>query len=67
MGRIDKCGKCKLPFYVTEISIGFGGSAEPEEIICPHCSFSFTERSEGCFRTVKLESETEKNWLAENL
>jgi len=63
--RIDRCDKCRSPFYVNEILAGFGGSAEPDEIRCPHCSHSFTEGSEGAFRTAKLDSEAERNWLDE--
>jgi DNA-directed RNA polymerase subunit RPC12/RpoP len=61
--RVDKCGNCGRPFEVLETGGGMPGSKEPEEISCPHCDYTTTERSNGVFRTFPLSAEAEKEWL----
>mgnify|MGYP003945536857 CR=1 FL=1 len=55
--RIETCENCEKRYSVTEIGGGMPGSKESEEIQCPHCGNSFTERSNGAFKTSKLPDE----------
>lgn len=43
--RIEKCDKCENRYSVTEIGGGMPGTKESEDITCPHCGNTFTERS----------------------
>lgn len=62
MSRIDECRKCGRPFHVIEIGGQMPGTSESEEISCPHCRDTFTERSNGAFRTSALSPEAEFQW-----
>jgi predicted Zn finger-like uncharacterized protein len=64
MSEIDVCAKCDRPFYVTEVTTGFGGSGEPEDVRCPHCGHTYQQRSEGYFQTATLSPDAEKEFLA---
>lgn len=65
MSRIDECGNddCRRPFHVSEVGIKTAGGKEPEEITCPHCGWTTTERSLGVFRTSPLSAEDEAEYL----
>ena len=65
MSRIDKCGKCGRPFYVSEVGGQMPGTKEREDIRCPHCGDTTQETSNGVFRTSELSSEAEAAWIAE--
>lgn len=64
MDDIEKCRECAKPFYVTEVGGQMPGTKEPEDITCPHCGFTRTQRSNGVFQTAKLSEEAEKEWLS---
>lgn len=57
--RVETCGKCNKRYSVTEIGGGWPGSKEKEDIRCPYCGQTFTERSNGAFITHKLENDTD--------
>ena len=65
MSRIDECGndECRRPFYVSEFGGQMPGTKESEEITCPHCGWTKTERSNGVFRTSALSDEAEAEYL----
>jgi hypothetical protein len=67
MSRIDECLKCGQPFYVNEIGGQMPGGRESEDISCPHCRHTFTERSSGTFRTSTLSAEAELQWKKDKL
>ncbi len=52
--RIENCEKCQKRYSVTEIGGGMPGTKESEDITCPHCGNTFTERSNGAFKTSAL-------------
>lgn len=62
MSRIDKCRKCERPFYVSEIGGSMPGTKESEDITCPHCGNTTTERSNGTFKTSVLSAEAEEKF-----
>jgi DNA-directed RNA polymerase subunit RPC12/RpoP len=64
MSRIDVCDSCEKPFFVSEIGGRMPGARESEEISCPHCGHTFTERSNGAFVTSQLSREAEDRWRA---
>ena len=66
MSRIEKCGACGRPFYVTKIGGQIPGSKQFEDIVCPHCGHTFTERSNAVFWTTKLTPAAEAAWIKEN-
>jgi transposase-like protein len=57
--RIEKCDKCHKRYSVIEIGGGMPGTKESEEITCPHCGNTFTERSNGAFKTTPLPDEAD--------
>jgi DNA-directed RNA polymerase subunit RPC12/RpoP len=63
--RIEACVSCTRPFEISEIGGGMPGTKESEDITCPYCDFTRTERSNGMFRTHKLSEEREKQWREE--
>lgn len=64
--NIERCQSCKRPFSVDEIGGGMPGSKEPEDISCPHCKYTYTQRSNGCFNTHALSPEAEEKYNQEN-
>lgn len=57
--RVEQCDKCQKRYSVTEIGGGMPGNKESEEISCPHCGYTYTERSNGTFQTSALHDENE--------
>lgn len=64
--EIEKCKGCNRPFEVQEQGGQMPGTKEPEDISCPYCGYTRTQRSNGYFRTWKLSEERERQWLTEN-
>ena len=52
--RVETCEKCQKRYKVIEISGGMPGTREREDISCPHCGHTYTERSNGVFITRAL-------------
>jgi DNA-directed RNA polymerase subunit RPC12/RpoP len=68
MQRVDRCINkyCRRPFYVIQKGGQMPGTKESEEITCPHCGHSKTERSNGVFDTSEMTAEDERQWLKDN-
>jgi transposase-like protein len=66
--EIERChnSDCKRPYSIDEIGGGMPGSKEPEEIQCPHCRYTYTQRSNGSFRTHPLPPEVEEKYNREH-
>ncbi len=61
--RVEECTKCGKPFEVIEIGGNASGGREREDIDCPHCGFTTTERTSGVFRTRKLRPDLEAAYI----
>lgn len=53
---IETCVECGKEYGLTEIGSGMPGTKEKEDICCPYCGNTITRRSNGAFRTHKLET-----------
>lgn len=62
--HVCECVECGKPYELTEMSGGFPGGKELEDIRCPHCGDMRQEISSGFFRTNKLSAKAEKEWRA---
>lgn len=58
MNQIKQCPKCQGYFKIEEQFANFPGCKEPEEISCPYnsCDYIYTRRSNGIFRTYKVDT-----------
>ena len=52
--EVEKCQKCNKEFGLTETNCQ-PGHRESEDITCPYCGYIITRRTNGVFRTFKLE------------
>jgi DNA-directed RNA polymerase subunit RPC12/RpoP len=66
--EIERCrnNDCGRPFSVDEIGGAMPGSKEPEEIRCPNCGFTYTQRSNGYFNTHALSPKAEEKYNREH-
>lgn len=62
--EIERCRNedCKRAFSVDEVGGAMPGSNEPEDIRCPHCGHTYTQRSNGYFTTHPLSSKAEEEY-----
>lgn len=58
--RIERCNHCERAFHVAEIGGAMPGTKEREDISCPHCRYTYTETSNGAFRTSPLSAAEER-------
>lgn len=59
--RIEICKECNKRFSVTEMGAKLPGTKESEEIECPYCGYAFKERSNGVFRTHRIEDASDRS------
>ncbi len=60
--EIERCTHCFRAYEVSEMGGAMPGSKEPEDITCPHCRHTYTQRTNGIFRTHPLSSAQEREY-----
>ena len=66
--RRERCKNlsCRRAFEVSEYGLQMPGTKEREDITCPHCGHTYTEISNGFFRTHTLSSTDEAEFNEKN-
>jgi hypothetical protein len=66
--EIERCHnkECRRPFGISEMGGQMPGTKESEDITCPYCNYTYTQRSNGVFQTHALGKEQEDKYNKEH-